>query len=240
MDILSAIFLIIILIFLLVGTLNGFIKTLLIFSKGIVSYLIASLFSKPLANLLLKLPFTNSAKNGISNWIISINPSFGETIMPNQSDKVYESMKSLPLPNFITKALATNITSSIPSEGITIANEVSYQILLLLFTILSFIILIVATRILLQLFSSIIKKFIDSLHGIKVIDRIFGIVLGLFLGICIVDLICICLTGIMNTPFLSSWGNALIDIMKLNEDNFTISKFMYEHNLLLFIISLFF
>lgn len=241
MDIISCIFIVLILAFILFGFIKGFLRSLLYYARGILSFFIALIFCQPLANLFQSLSFVQQGKITIQEWLYNQNTLFRQTFYPEEREKVLDALKSLSIPDFFASFLADKITPSIPSGGIELGVTVADALMMTLLTIFSFIILIIAVRILLMILRRFTKMLLNRLPTIKIIDRIFGLLLGAFIGIVVVDFICILFTGIMSVPFFDNFSMILNEQMALNqEQEFRISKFFYENNLLLKLFAFFF
>ncbi len=238
MDIFSIIFLIIFIFFAIFGTVKGFLRTFLFFAKGLIALAVAYLLCNQLASLLIKLPFVESAENGFISWLNQQGTLFSTRIYPGQEDLIVEALKSISIPEFLAKIIANNSKDMITNEGIILSETIAFKIISLILITISFIIILVLTRILLFLLKKFLDGLFEALPAIKSIDRIFGLVFGIFMGILIIDTICFTLTGLISIPFLKPLKTFMTNQMKLGTNEFTLSKFMYEHNLLLYILSL--
>lgn len=238
MDIFSIIFLIIFFFLAILGAYKGFLRTFLFFAKGIIALVIAYLLCNQLADLLIKLPFVESMENGFISWLNQKGTLFSTRIYPGQEDLVVDALKSIAIPEFLAKIIANNSKDMITSEGIILSETISFKIISLIMVTISFIIILIVTRVLLFLLRKIMKHIMESLPAVKSIDRIFGLIFGIFLSIIIIDTICFVLTGLISIPFLETLKNYMTSQMKLGTNKFTISKFFYEHNLLLYILKL--
>lgn len=238
MDVFSITFIVILLFFAIFWFAKGFLRSILSFSQGILSFIIASCTCKPVANLLIKLPFIINSENQMIDWLNSQNSSFSQTIYPNQIDTVVDALKTLsvPIPSFLANTIAQKI--EIPETGIVLSEAISFSLLYLLLTIISFILIIILSRIFLFVFKRLIKYIMKSLPTVRKADRIVGLFGGLFFGICIVDIFCFVILGMMSIPLFESVNNYIIAEMQLDTSGFTFAKFMYEHNLLLYLLNL--
>lgn len=241
MDIISCIFIIILLFFIIFGLISGFLRSLLHYAKGIVSFVVALLLCKPIASLFFNASWALSGKAAINEWLCNTNSLFAQTFYPDQTERVLEAIKSLFIPNFFASFLADKITPSIPSEGIALGVSLADSLMNILIMVAAFIIILIVVRLLLIIISKFTKGLMDKLPGVKMVDRVLGLILGLFMGILVIDVICAIFTGIMSVPFFEGISNGLKQQMALdNPDTFTLSKYFYENNLLLKFISSFF
>lgn len=238
MDYISLIFVLIFVIFMILGFAKGFIRTLLLFSKGLIAIILASLLCKAFANLLYNIPVFASQENGIISWLISKNTIFSETVYPSDSELIKQALSSLSIPSFISSSIANNVVKTIPESGMVLSKAIARSLMSLYLNGLSFIILVIIFRLILFILRKFINALFDSLPTIQKIDRIFGLAFGFFLGLCFTSLICFLFTGIISTNLIEPFATFLKNQMKLEQDTFTLSKFLYEHNFLMFLFSL--
>ena len=241
MDIISCIFIIIIVLFVILGLVRGFLRSLLSSAKGLISFVLALLLCSPVASLFSNASFVISGENAINNWLCSTSELFAVRMVPGHKDELLVALKTLSIPDFLASFLADRIDTQIPPEGIELGVTVANSLMNIVLMVASFIILVIVIRLLLLILRKFTKGLVDRLPTIKVIDRVFGVIFGLFMSIIVIDVICIIFTGIMSAPFLTDFANVLKNQMALeNPDAFTLSKYFYENNLILKIVSNFF
>ncbi len=240
MDVVSCVFIVILLGFIIFGAVTGLLRSLLHYAKGLISFILALLLCRPVASLFSNLPIVQEGQNNIYSWLCSVNPIFSTTFHPDQREAVLDALKSLYIPDFLASFLADKITPSIPLEGIELGTSVASTLMMLFLTIICFIILIIVIRLLLILIRRFIKGLLDKLPAIKTVDRVLGALLGVVFGIFIIDILCIAITGITSVPFFNDMSNWFADQMALNNpEQFRLSKFFMENNLVLKLIGMF-
>ncbi len=238
MDFFSIIFLIIFFFFAIFGTIKGFLRTLLYFINGIIALFVACLFCNQLADILIKLPVVVNAESDLISWLNQQGTLFSTRIYPGQEDLIVEALKSISIPEFLAQIIANNSKDLITNEGIILSETIGFKIISLIVIIISFVILLILTRLLLFLVKKFIDRMFDTLPAVKSVDRLFGFVFGCLLAIIIINTTCFILTGLIAIPFFEPLKTFMTSQMKLGTTEFTISKYMYEHNLLLYILSL--
>lgn len=237
MDVISIIFIVILLLFIILCTVKGFIRSIIFFGKDIISFLAAITLCRPLADLLMNLPTAKSSEQGMMAWLQKQGPLFSETIYPGNTDPIVEALKSLSIPEFVAKAITNQIASTIPQGGINLSETIATALVYIILCVISFILIIIVVRILFFILNKFIKGIFKTLPEIKTIDRLFGAILGTIIAIIIIDGVCFVFMGIISLPGLESIATYLQTTMKLEESTFTLSKFFYEHNILLYIFS---
>ncbi len=235
MDIFSIIFLVILAFFIFFCGIKGFIRSIISFSKGIVSFIIATILCRPFANFLMNLPTSKSSENGIISWLIKQSPKFNQIVYPGDYEVISDALKSLSIPGFLSDIIGKSVNNTLPSEGIILSESIAQSIMYLILSVISFVILIIAIRFLLFILRRSIKGILDNLPTIKKIDRIIGIIFGIIVSVFVIDGICFVLMGLISIPGLDSFAKFINNTMQLNTNTFTISKFFYEHNILLLI-----
>lgn len=243
-DIISIIYVVIILLFALVGLKRGFFKTLVSFIKSVVSLVLSFFLCKPLAQLLmsgslgLKLQdvLLNSFNNQGGIFLTAITES-------NKSEVVSSALQQINIPNILNGYLTNLVSNYIPTtgEGITVANALSSTISYYILIVISFILISIAVAILCFVLRKIFAV-IEQIPIISSLNKIGGLLLNGVCGFIFVCIISFALTIVM--PLNETLSNWLSDTMMLNDSLvFTISKYFYEQNFLVkifaFIQSLF-
>lgn len=232
MDIISIIFIIIIIFFTIFGLAKGFIKTILIFSKGIISFIVASVFCSSLGSLLMLLPFVNSWNTSFATSLENKSIIFSQTVYADDTDLISSALNELNIPSFLSNILAKKI--EIPSTGAVLSTCISSQLIHMIMVLIAFIILLIGTRLILFILRKIISKIVESVSPLKFLNRTLGGILGCIMGLVIIWVTCYVFSILITIPALESFSNYLTSQMKLDSNTFTISKFFYEHNLLLY------
>ena len=144
-------------------------------------------------------------------------------------------LTSLGFPSIIASYLA----SGIPVD-LNIASSLANSVYNLFMVIISFAILLVGCWIL----SYIIKLLIKLLRNniiIRIVDGLLGVILYGFLAICAIYIIFFIISLIIQIPGLEGFRDFItVDMQLNNPDEFRISKYFYENNILINFFKLFF
>lgn len=239
MDWVSIIFIATIIIFMIIGIIKGFVRSIIDMVGELIILVLSVVLIKPINLIVEKLDIFINLKNTIYSNLLSINHLFGESFNKNNPEEISKALKELNIPELLNSLLTKQIINLIPNEANFILGEILSSLLLKTgITIICFIILYLTLKILLIFIKRISNKIIKSIKPIKRIDKLLGAALGIFIGILVTNLLCLAITTIISVPLFDNINNLIINEMCLNNDTFTLSKFIYEHNLLLFLITL--
>ncbi len=227
--VIDIILIILFLVALIIGAKKGFLEKFRHLATGLIALIIAILFARQFADMLIgNGVFKESIYNNVYNNII-ISEAFA-----NGQDAT-SILTSLGFPSIIASYLA----SGIPAD-INIASSLANSVYNLFMVIISFAILLVGCWIL----SYIIKLLIKLLRNniiIRIVDGLLGVILYGFLAICAIYIIFFIISLIIQIPGLEGFRDFItVDMQLNNSDEFRISKYFYENNILINFFKLFF
>ena len=227
--IIDIILIILFLVALIIGAKKGFLEKFRHLATGLIALIIAILFARQFADMLIgNGVFKESIYNNVYNNIIT------SEAFANGQDAT-SILTSLGFPSIIASYLA----SGIPAD-INIASSLANSVYNLFMVIISFAILLVGCWIL----SYIIKLLIKLLRNniiIRIVDGLLGVILYGFLAICAIYIIFFIISLIIQIPGLEGFRDFItVDMQLSNPDEFRISKYFYENNILINFFKLFF
>ncbi len=236
-DLIGIIYIAIVLLFTLIGFGRGLIKTLVSLFKGLFCFILAIFLSMPVAKLVAPTKVGDFFSNIYINKFFTAEV-YQQIINADNKDEVLASCidANTKLPSFINEYLG-KIAGKIVNVGSgdqKVAEVLGYALALYTLTIIAFFLIIIAVRILV----SLLKRLSDKVNKKPVagpINRLLGALINLVVGVFIVCLISYGLTFVagLNAQF-SDWFNTT---MKAEEETFTISKFIYNHNFIGYVIN---
>lgn len=244
-DIFGIICLVIILVFIIIGLIKGFLSLLLGLAKGLVATIIAAVLCNPLGGLLAKTSLSNKMSNSISSSIVKIDASF-ETVITNENktefinNQLNDKLAKIKLPESITKYISNLLTNKIDipeTEGMPCCDYIAKGITMFIWITITFIVLFIIALIILTIIQKLSKK-INLVPFVGFANRICGAALGVCLALLIIGLGSFVLSLLMS--FQWDFQETLKNSLKLGSDEFTIGKFMYEHNVLKWLFNLIF
>ena len=227
--IIDIILIILFLVALIIGAKKGFLEKFRHLATGLIALIIAILFARQFADMLIgNGVFKESIYNNVYNNIIT------SEAFANGQDAT-SILTSLGFPSIIASYLA----SGIPAD-INIASSLANSVYNLFMVIISFAILLVGCWIL----SYVIKLLIKLLRNniiIRIVDGLLGVILYGFLAICAIYIIFFIISLIIQIPGLEGFRDFItVDMQLNNPDEFRISKYFYENNILINFFKLFF
>ena len=217
----------IIIIFVILGFILGFVKMVFTLGKGLITYFIAYIFTKPLTLLLLKFKFATSLNVKILNMVCAKGEIFSQPITEASIGAVGESL-NLPsfLSNLVTKAL-NGALGNLVDSGTTLGQAVSDTLTYYIFMVISFIVLFILALILVIILGKVLEK-LFTLPVLNIINRILGAAFGLLLGAFFVSL------SFILMDFLSTLIPSICDFVEKNinptSETFGVARFLYNHN----------
>lgn len=246
-DIFGIIFLIIILIFLIVGFASGFVSLILGFAKGLIAIIIAALLCNPIGMALSNSSMGKGLSNKIEASIVEVNPLFNEVIT-NENKQVFieeslgKKLSEIKIPETISKHISNLIVKNVhvPEEGITCAKFIASGISMFVLIISSFVVVSLIVFIILSIIQKI-SKHINAVPLVGIVNRLAGAAISVVISLVIIAIICYVLSFIMTLQI--DLADTIRNALKLGEehkDEFTIGKFFYEHNVLKWIFNLIF
>ena len=234
-DIISIIYIAIIVLFALIGLKRGFFKTLVSFLKGIISFVISILLCEPLARLLTNSKIGSTLAIKISDVLNARGGLFTATItLENKEALLSQALTEIKIPEVLHEFISSLVV--VPSEGsVTIGNALALSITYYIFIAITFIVLLILARLAVRLIAKIFKS-LEQIPFVGVTNKLMGTILNAFIGFVIVCVISYGITCLI--PLNNEISSFLIETMRLEDSEvFTISKFFYENNFLLTIIA---
>lgn len=221
----------------IIGFTKGFTKQVLSSFAWLIALIASSLLCKYFAELMMNSSFGFSLTDKLSNWISSKGEIFSINFDSLTEETMIEALKELDIPSIFHPFLIDHFDySQIQNTTLSefIAPKLTYYILLAIAYIFIYFVVFLMVKLLSKILGDVMRK-----GALGFIDGILGAIWGFAKATIIVSIIMLVVSLIMTLPIgdeVSSW---LINDIGLNKDTFTISKFVYENNPIVFIISKF-
>lgn len=223
---------IILLISILLGIKNGFMKTLINALGGIIVVVLAFLLAKPIGNLLYRDLNWGAALCGkCTSWIASKGPDMETAIAVSEAETALTTgLSNAKLPVILIPTIIKLALPFVPAEGtFTVASVLGNAMANYIFIVAAFIVLVIVLTIVLIIVKHLLKA-LTEIKLINVIDRILGAVGGLVVGIVIICTISYGASLLISIPQCT---DAITGLLFLNDDNvWTFSKAVYNYNLI--------
>ena len=239
-DIISIVYLVILLIYVLIGLKKGFFKTLTGLIKSLLSLLIALFLAKPLTNFVMDTGIGTSITSKIESFLVSKDGIFVSTITSETKTAVIaDCLTQLNIPQIFHSFLTSLIDKYVVvgSEPVTVAKALAPSVSYYLIYIVVFILLFVVGLIICAILNRIFDK-LSTIPLVGILNKLLGVGLNLIIGLVIICVLSYGLTFLV--PLDNSISSWLVKTMGLENSEFmSISKYFYEHNFLLKIIAFF-
>jgi len=150
---------------LLIGISVGFVKMAISFLSGIVSFVIAVMFARPIADILNGFAIFDGAKKGIENFFIGNADS--------ATNSVSQTINSMSQPQFIKEMLLRSISDT--SQPLTTgAQALANDVFRLMLIAIAFIVVLIILRIIFFLIGKVIEKSFSKIKILNATNRILG------------------------------------------------------------------
>jgi uncharacterized protein YacL len=151
---------------------------------------------------------------------------------------VRQAFEGMSLPQFIVDWIVGGI--DFDQIGMSIVEAIQPGIKGLVLLVLAFIVLFFGSMIVF-FFLKILAKMVTSIPVIKQIDKVLGLLFGLVKAALIVFILLFILALALTAPAINNLIGDFVNVdMQLLTDEFRLSKWLYDNNILRHIISVFF
>lgn len=214
---------------LFVGYKVGFLTNFLGVAKKICGPLLAILLCGPFANNCLYPWFGDEIEAKLTqNILTNIETNeYGETMTST------EILKELGVPNFLAEGVATKVEADTgTSLAESIANNLGETMAKFIVVVIAFFSLIILMSLVILILKLVVKGLREGSKVVKVLDGILGVIFcGLLFYLC-VSLVGFVVMLMSQADFFQTPMAWLTNDMKLNTDDFRISKWLYENNII--------
>ncbi len=236
-DWISLIYIVIFILFALIGLIRGGLKTVLSVASIAVSIGLAFALYKLIGGALAESGMGQGISASTENYILE-NVSGSEIPLPAaafQSEWVANGMLSyvyseLNIPEFVQDTLNNLIVANLPTEGVfTPASAIAHSLTLISCSAIAFLLAFVACFIILSILLAILLHVFKANSKVGFISRFLGLLIGLAeaFAVCwVISLVCYF--------FVSSgsdFGSYIADVAKLNQEGFGIAKWFISTDL---------
>ncbi len=235
MGVIDSIVVIVFLIFMIIGFAKGFTKQTLSSFAWLFALGAAVASCKIITSMLMQTNVSCDIQSGISNWL---EKKCGDSItgIGVTEESLGSTLSILGIPYFLhpvlTKTFDFGNVDSVTMDSFLSSNITSY-----IFLISSFIIVYLVVFLLIKLFAKVFGDAIKK-SPFSFLDRILGLIWGAVKATFIISIAMLLLSLILNLP-IQSVNDWIVADMKLGGEDFGVSKYIFEHNPILYIIEQF-
>lgn len=236
-DWISLIYILIIVLFAIIGLIRGGIKTILSVAAIAISIGLAFALYKIIGEAIAGSSLGNGISSSTEEYILN-NVSGSGILIPAetfQSEWIANGMLSyvygeLNIPEFVQDALNNLIVANLPTQGMfTPASAIAYSLTLITCSAIAFISTFLVCFIVIRIVLAIIFHFAKKNMAVGAISRVLGLLIGLAeaFAVCwVISLVCYFLVSSG-----SDFGNYIADVTKLNQEGFGIAKWFISTDL---------
>ena len=231
-DYISIIILVLDLIFIIKGIVNGLLKSIICVLGGVIALVLAILLAKPLGNLLFDTALGESLTNIINDSLVNINSEAFNTPIPleNQEATISGVMTSLNIPSFfnglVTKLVLVMI--SVETEG-TLGFLIGQSLAKYIIYVFAGLIIFIIFKLVFFILKILTRK-VNKIPLLGKFNRIGGGILGLFNAFVVVTLLMYGASLLMTIPQVNDY---LTNLLSLNDPQvFSIAKWFLNENLI--------
>lgn len=217
MNYVDIIFILFLGIFAAVGVIKGFVKTVIDFASGIIAFLVAGIFAKPIAVFLSGLSVFEPGQKKIELFLMEKAGGASST-----AEKILSDIK---IPDFVSKYLINNMDGS-ATKMQDIISELASGLYVLFLTAIVFIVILIIVRIIFFLLDKTIKALFKKVKLLKNTDKALGGILGLLNALFIVSLILALIAlGSSKLPGITNAVSQSLLVDKIYQNNILLKLF---------------
>lgn len=221
-----------------IGYKVGFLTTFIKLTSVLSGLVLAILFTSPVTNQVCKWGWDDGISNNIYENIISSDAFNAYFEAGGGEAGINDILIEVGIPSFLSGFIAEKLMSSVdPIEAaMTVSNGLSKMAM----SVIIFFIILIFSSLLFWILKICVKGLRKAVGFIRVLDGIFGIIVyAIFYLLIIYILLLIASLVIQSTPSGNAFSAFMLEQLHLDDNNFGIAKYLYEHNLFGNIISLF-
>jgi uncharacterized membrane protein required for colicin V production len=228
-----------ILIFAIIGWKTGFLLNIVKMASGIFGIVGSILLARPFSTILDGW-IGETISTGINTFLVEKIGNLTSAFTPETiRESVVEAFPTFP--SFLHDMIAGAITPEMVADGTnSIINTLQPMLTSLALLVISFIVLFFGS-IIIFFFLKILAKMITSLPIIKQIDKVLGLLFGLIKVAAILFILLFVLSLLLTIPSIYGMIGSFVetDMALTVTEEFRISKWLYNNNILQVIISAF-
>ncbi len=237
-DKITIIFLILLVAFIVIGIVRGFLFSLLSLAGFLIAVACAFLLSKPIGDALTNSSIGTSMQGSIYDWILTksnyaaypLSQELAEDLLP-------EMLKEIGIPNFLNSFIITLILPYIPEVATEpIGQYIAHGVANIALVVISFLVLLIVFSIAL-LFLKRFAKGVNKIPVVGLVNRLLGAVFGLAMGVVFLIVVSYGLNFVALIPGANEW---LVSELRLTDSSsWSFAKMLYEQNVIGTLIQLY-
>lgn len=237
-DKITIIFLILLVAFIVIGIVRGFLFSLLSLAGFLIAVACAFLLSKPVGDALTNSSIGTSMQGSIYDWILTksnyaaypLSQELAEDLLP-------EMLNEIGIPNFLNSFIISLILPYIPEVATEpIGQYIAHGVTNIALVVISFLVLLIVFSIAL-LFLKRFAKGVNKIPVVGLVNRLLGAVFGLAMGVVFLIVVSYGLNFVALIPGANEW---LVSELRLTDSSsWSFAKMLYEQNVIGTLIQLY-
>jgi len=230
--IIDVLILILIIAFLVIGWKKGFLEKLIDMASSVFGLVASVLLARPFSGVLDKW-FGASLTTSIRDYLLG-NQDFANALTESN---LRDALSNMSLPDFMVEWIVESVDFT--SVTTSIVDSITPIILSLSLLVIAFITLFFGSMIIFFLLK-LLARGITSIPIIKHVDKFLGLIFGFLKVALLVYILLFILALVINIPAINELIHEFLSVdMQLTTDEFRLSKYLYDNNLLRNVINIF-
>ena len=237
-DKITIIFLILLVAFIVIGIVRGFLFSLLSLAGFLIAVVCAFLLSKPIGDALTNSSIGTSMQGSIYDWILTKSNYAAYPLSQELAKEMLpEMLNEIGIPNFLNSFIISLILPYIPEVATEpIGQYIAHGVTNIALVVISFLVLLIVFSIVL-LFLKRFAKGVNKIPVVGLVNRLLGAVFGLAMGVVFLIVVSYGLNFVALIPGANEW---LVSELRLTDSSsWSFAKMLYEQNVIGTLIQLY-
>ena len=237
-DKITIIFLILLVAFIVIGIVRGFLFSLLSLAGFLIAVACAFLLSKPVGDALTNSSIGTSMQGSIYDWILTKSNYAAYPLSQELAKEMLpEMLNEIGIPNFLNSFIISLILPYIPEVATEpIGQYIAHGVANIALVVISFLVLLIVFSIVL-LFLKHFAKGVNKIPVVGLVNRLLGAVFGLAMGVVFLIVVSYGLNFVALIPGANEW---LVSELRLTDSSsWSFAKMLYEQNVIGTLIQLY-
>ena len=237
-DKITIIFLILLVAFIVIGIVRGFLFSLLSLAGFLIAVACAFLLSKPIGDALTNSSIGTSMQGSIYDWILTKSNYAAYPLSQELAKEMLpEMLNEIGIPNFLNSFIISLILPYIPEVATEpIGQYIAHGVANIALVVISFLVLLIVFSIVL-LFLKRFAKGVNKIPVVGLVNRLLGAVFGLAMGVVFLIVASYGLNFVALIPGANEW---LVSELRLTDSSsWSFAKMLYEQNVIGTLIQLY-
>ena len=237
-DKITIIFLILLVAFIVIGIVRGFLFSLLSLAGFLIAVVCAFLLSKPVGDALTNSSIGTSMQGSIYDWILTKSNYAAYPLSQEVAKEMLpEMLNEIGIPNFLNSFIISLILPYIPEVATEpIGQYIAHGVANIALVVISFLVLLIVFSLAL-LFLKRFAKEVNKIPVVGLVNRLLGAVFGLAMGVVFLIVVSYGLNFVALIPGANEW---LVSELRLTDSSsWSFAKMLYEQNVIGTLIQLY-